>query len=156
MWIQASLTQADGFSCKWYWEQFTVWYLEFVWFFSKKYWVYTKIGHINTNSITGFKFHGIRSWLLSERFDILLITETKIDAGFGNGQFNVDDDFHMHYVNRDIHGGGLMIFLRNDICFHVITCFNMDLSSFCIKSTMLKVKINRSWFALAGIHKPRF
>ena len=65
----------------------------------------------------------------------------KIDAGFGNGQFNVDG-FHMHYVNRDIHGGGLLIFF----------CFfdNMDLSSFCIKSTMLKVKINRSWFALVA------
>ena len=33
----------------------------------------------------------------------------------------------------------------------------MNLSSFCIESMMLKVKINSSWFALAGIYKsPNF
>ena len=92
----------------------------------------------------------IRSWLLSGRFDILLITETKIDASFSNGQFNVDG-LRMHRVDRDIHGGGLMIFIRNDICFHVMTRFNMDLSIFRTESMILKVKINRSWFVLAGI-----
>ena len=90
---------------------------------------------------------------MSGRFDILLITETKIDAGSDKGQFNVDG-FRMHCINRDIHSGGLMIFIRNNICFHVITHFNINLSSFCIESMMLKVKINRSWFALAGIYKP--
>lgn len=56
--------------------------------------------------------------------------------------------------SRDIHGGGLMIFIRNDIYFYVMTLFSMDLSSFCTKSMRLKVKINRSWFALAGIYEP--
>ena len=51
----------------------------------------------------------------------------------------------MHRVDRDIHGGGLMIFIRNDICFHVMTRFNMDLSIFRTESMILKVKINRSW-----------
>ena len=96
---------------------------------AKKHLANTKIGHINANSIAGFKFHDIRSWLLSGRFDILLITERKIDASFSNGQFNVDG-FRMHRVDRDIHGGGLMIFIRNDICFHVMTRFNMDLSRY--------------------------
>ena len=47
-----------------------------------------------------------------------------------------------------------MIFIRNDICFHVMTRFNMDLSSFRTESMILKVKINRSWLVLAGIYKP--
>ena len=81
------------------------------------------------------------------------MTETKIDASFSNGQFNVDG-FRMHRVDRNIHGGGLMIFIRTDICFHVMTRFNMDLSSFRTESMILKVKINRSWFVLAGIYKP--
>ena len=119
---------------------------------AKKHGANTKIGHINANNIAGFKFHDIRSWLLSGRFDILLITETKIDASFSNGQFNVDG-FRMHRVDRDIHFGGLMIFIRNDICFHVMTRFNMDLSIFRTESMILKGKINRSWFVLAGIYK---
>ena len=41
-----------------------------------------KIGHVNVNSIAGFKFHEIKTWLLDGRFDILVISETKIDSTF--------------------------------------------------------------------------
>ena len=54
------------------------------------------------------------------RFDILLITETKIDATFSNSQFNVNG-FPMYRVDRNAHSGGLMIFIRSDICFHVVS-----------------------------------
>ena len=98
-------------------------------------------------------FYEIRSWLMSGRFDILLMTETKIDATFSNSQFNVEG-FRMYRVNRNAHGGGLMIFIRNDICFHhVITRFNKDMSSFRTESMLLKVKINKSWFAIVGIYR---
>lgn len=134
-------------------EWFTVWRLEFIWFICQKHRSNTKTGHINANSIAGFKFHDIRTWLLSGRFDILLITETKIDASFSNGRFNVVG-FWMHRVDRNIYGGGLMIFIRNDICFHVMTHFHLALSTFRAESMMLKVKIKISWFALTGIYKP--
>ena len=79
---------------------------------------------------------------MSGRFDILLMTETKIDATFSNSQFNMEG-FRMYRVNRNAHGGALMIFIRNDICFHlVITRFNKDMSSFGTESMLLKVKIN--------------
>lgn len=63
-------------------------------------------------------------------------------------------DFACIVPIENIRGGGLMI--RNDFCFHVVTRFNMALSSFRTGSggMMLKVKINRSWFALTGIYKP--
>ena len=71
-------------------------------------------------------FYEIRSWLMSGRFDILVMTGTKIDATFSNSQFNVEG-FRMYRVNRNAHGGGLMIFVRNDICFHhVITRFKFS------------------------------
>ena len=90
---------------------------------------------------------------MSGRFDILLMTETKIDATFSNSQFNVEG-FRMYRVNRNAHGGGLMIFVRNDICFHhVITRFNKNMSSFRTESMLLKVKINKSWFAIVGIYR---
>ena len=60
----------------------------------------------------------------------------------------------MHRVDRNIYGGGLMIFIRNDICFHVMTRFHLALSTFRTESMMLKVEIKISWFALAGIYKP--
>ena len=61
-------------------------------------------------------------------------------------------DFAWIVSIENIRGGGLMI--RNDFCFHVATRFNIALSSFRTESMMLKVKINRSWFALTGIYKP--
>lgn len=66
---------------------------------AKKHQANTQIGYINANRTVGFKFHDIRSWLLSGRFDILLITERKIDASFSNGQFNVDG-FRMNRADR--------------------------------------------------------
>ena len=41
-----------------------------------------KIGHINANSIAGFNFFEIKQWLIKGLFDILIITETKIDVTF--------------------------------------------------------------------------
>ena len=113
----------------------------------------TKIGHINANSIADFQFFEIRSWLMSGWFDILLITETKIDATFSNSQFNVEG-FRMYRVDRNAHGGGLMIFIRNDICFPFVTRFNVDMSSFRTESMLLKVKINKSWSGIVGIYRP--
>ena len=59
----------------------------------------------------------------------------------------------MYRVDRNAHGGGLMIFIRNDICFHVITRFNIDMSSFRTESMLLKVKIGKPWFAIVGIYR---
>ena len=89
---------------------------------------------------------------MSGRFDIPLMTETKIDATFSNSQFNVEG-FRIYRVDRNAHGGGLMIFMLNDICFLVITRFNIDMSSFRTESMLLKVKINKSWFAIVGIYR---
>ena len=61
----------------------------------------------------------------------------------------------MYRVDRNAYGGGLMILVRNGICFHVITRFNIDMSSFRVfESVLLKVKINKPWFAIVGIYRP--
>ena len=60
----------------------------------------------------------------------------------------------MYRVDRNAHGGGLMILIRNDICFHVVARFNIDMSSFGTESMLLKVKINKPWFAVVGISRP--
>ena len=53
---------------------------------AQKYRLNFKLGHVNANSIGGFKFYEIRTWLLSGRFDILVISETKIDGSFPDSQ----------------------------------------------------------------------
>ena len=116
-----------------------------------------KIGHINANSIAGFKFHEIKSWLLSGRLDILIISETKLDATFPSSQFHIDG-FRMCRKDRNIHGGGLMAYVRSDMCFSVLRQFKnltvADLSTFRTEFITLKVKIAKSWLTIVGIYRP--
>ena len=57
-----------------------------------------KIGHINTNSIAGFKFHEIKSWLMRGRFDILAISETKLDKTYPDSQFAIQVSVCAHRI----------------------------------------------------------
>ena len=78
-----------------------------------------KIGHVNVNSIAGFKFYEIKTCLLDGRFDILVISETKIDSTFPDSQFYISG-FRMCRADRTKGGGGLMVYIRSDFCFKVV------------------------------------
>ena len=75
-----------------------------------------KIRHINANSIASFKFHEIQNWLMRGRFDILAISETKLHKTYPDSQFAIQG-FRMCRSDRNIYGGGLMVFVRSDL-FH--------------------------------------
>ena len=47
--------------------------------------------------------------------DILLITETKIDNSFSEVQFEIDGFTTLYRVDRDCHGGGILLYIRQDI-----------------------------------------
>ena len=68
-----------------------------------------KLAHLNVNSIAGFKFYEIKSWLLSRFFDVLVLTETKIDASLPDSQFAIDG-YRFMRLDRSLRGGGVMIF----------------------------------------------
>ena len=70
-----------------------------------------KIGYVNRNSVGGFKYYEIKSWLLSGRFDILVISETKIDASFPDNQFHIDG-YRLCHNYTQAGSRGLMFTLR--------------------------------------------
>ena len=115
-----------------------------------------KIGHINANSIAGFKFLEIKNWLLCGKFDMLIISETKIDETFPDSHFHFDG-FRMCRVDRKLGGGGLMAFVRSDVCFSVIKQFKNisadELLTFRTESLILKVKVKQTWIAVVGIYR---
>ena len=47
--------------------------------------------------------------------DILLITKTKIDTSFPEGQFAIDSFTTPYRVKRDCHGEGTLLYIRQDI-----------------------------------------
>lgn len=75
-----------------------------------------KIAHINANSIGGFKFYEIKTWLVSGRLDLLVISESKIDDSFPDSMFHVEG-FRLCRSDRKAGGGGLMVNVRSDVCF---------------------------------------
>ena len=123
----------------------------------QKYRLNFKLGHVNANSIGGFKFYEIRTWLLSGRFDILVISETKIDGNFPDSQFQVKG-FRRSRSDRKAGGGGLMIYVRSDIHFvkvkHLKGITPEERATFRTETIILKVKLGRSWIAVLYVYRP--
>ena len=115
-----------------------------------------KISHINANSIAGFQFIEIKNWLTRGRFDILAISETKLDKTYPDSQFAIQG-FCMCQSDRNIYGGGLMIFIRSDLCFTVTKELGdqngIDLSNFRTECMILKVKVAKSWLTVMAIYR---
>ena len=71
------------------------------------------ITHLNINSFPNKKDDLIS--IVNGKIDILVITETKLDETFTNAQITIAG-YSQHYrLDRDRHGGGVLIFVREDI-----------------------------------------
>ena len=71
------------------------------------------LGHLNINSIVG-KFDHFKV-LIENNIDILVLTETKIDASFPNAQFRIDGFSAPFRLDRNRFGGGVLICVREDL-----------------------------------------
>ena len=80
------------------------------------------IAHINASSVGGFKLYEIKTWLVSGRLDLLAISESKIDVSFPNSTFHVEG-FRLCRSDRKAVGGGLMVYVRSDVCFDRVKQF---------------------------------
>ena len=82
------------------------------------------IAHLNINSMRN------KSEMLKEvtgnKIDILLISETKLDDAFSLSQFILEGFAAPYRLDRTEHGGGLMLFLREDIPSKLLPNVNPD------------------------------
>ena len=62
--------------------------------------------------------------MLSNNVDLLLISETKIDASFPNAQFYITG-YTIYRRDRNSNGGGLLLYVKDDI---PSTMLNIDIS----------------------------
>ncbi|CAH3046884.1 unnamed protein product, partial [Porites lobata] len=96
-------------------------------------------------------------WLLEGKFDILVLSETKLDCSFPDSQFMVAG-YRMCRADRNIHGGGLLCYIRADLCFKVIKDLpNLRLCErerYKTESIVLKVRIAKKWVTIVGIYRP--
>lgn len=91
------------------------------------------------------------------RSDILAISETKLDKTYPDSQFAIQG-FRVCRSDRNIYGGGLMIFVRSDLCFTVTKELGdqngIDTSNFRTEHIILKVKVAKSWLTVKAIYRP--
>ena len=77
------------------------------------------IGHININSIRN-KFDMLSS-MVKDNIDILMVSETKLDSSFPQAQFRMEGYAPPFRYDRNSHGGGILLFIREDIPTKVIS-----------------------------------
>ena len=71
------------------------------------------IAHLNINSLR-YKFDFLKEMVVGN-VDILVIGETKLDSSFPKTQFKISGFSKPYRIDRDEHGGGVMIYVREDI-----------------------------------------
>ena len=71
------------------------------------------VATININSIRN-KFEQLK-YIIKDNIDILIITETKIDESFPEGQFIIEGFIKPYRLYRNAHGGGILLYVREDI-----------------------------------------
>ena len=71
------------------------------------------IAHLNINSLRN-KLEFLKEQI-QNNIDILMISETKIDASFWIGQFLLNDDSTPFWLDWNAHGGGILLYVWEDI-----------------------------------------
>ena len=92
------------------------------------------------NSISG-KFDQLKA-LVTGNIDILVITESKLDSSFPNAQFMIDGFSEPYRMDRNRHGGGALIYVREDIPSKKLTkhVFPDDIEGIFIEINLRKCK----------------
>ena len=84
-----------------------------------------KIAHLNINFLYN-KFEGLKLFI-QDKFDILVLSETKLDDTYMSNQSQIEG-FSIPFRNdRNAHGGGLLIYVRDAIPCKILT--NQELPS---------------------------
>ena len=93
---------------------------------------------LNINSLRN-KFDYL-SDLVKGKVDVLLIWETKIDDSFPKGQFLIQGFSAPYRLDRNCQGGGLMLFVREDIPSNLLTIEDKPIESFYVELNLRNSK----------------
>ena len=107
------------------------------------------MGQLNINSIRN-KFEALKS-IVRGNLDILVITESKLDESFPNGQFCMEGFSPPFRLDRNANGGGVLIYVRDDI-----TCRELKnhppLNN--LEGIFLELNLKKSKWLLFGGYNP--
>ena len=94
--------------------------------------------HLNINSIRN-KFEFLAKDLASS-VDLLMISETKIDNSFPKGQFLIKCFCEPFRIDRNIHEGGILLYVREDIPVKLLSVEPLPTECFFVEINLRKRK----------------
>ena len=89
-----------------------------------KYWDRIVIGCLNINSLRN-KFDLFKEFV-QENLDVIIIIETKLDDSFPSRQFEISNYSGPFRCDRNRYGGGVMVFVKNNIPSMELKKFNSE------------------------------
>ena len=117
----------------------------------RKYSKNLKIGHININSVAGSKFFELKSLILKSLFDIVVISECKVDHSFPDSHFYIKG-FRLYRKDRDRFGGGVFIYVRRGLIvtrMHALEGHQVESISLCVQTSRRAKKV-----LVVGMYSP--
>ena len=96
------------------------------------------LGHLNINSLRN-KFDALTQQITGN-VDILMLSETKVDSSFPEGQFLIPGYSAPYRIDRTCHGGGVMLFVRADIPSKLLLTENTPIEGFYSEINLPKKK----------------
>ena len=104
------------------------------------------IGQLNINSLRN-KIEALKL-IMMHNIDILIITETKLDETFPKVQFHIDGYAPPFRVDRSKNGGGVIIYVREDIPSKVLTEHPSLIN---LEGIFFEINLkNRKWLVFGG------
>ena len=107
------------------------------------------IGHLNINSLR-YKFHALVD-LIQGNLDILVVGETKLDDTFPEQQFKIKGYKKPYRLDRNGNGGGVIIYVRDDIPSQQLKKHNLPKS---VEAIFIEINLRKSKFLLIGTYRP--
>ena len=105
---------------------------------------------INVNSIR-YK-HADLFAVINSNTDVLSIAETKLDSSFPNAQFLVDEYKEPYRKDRNVHGGGLLVSVKQDIPSQELKDYPLLPNSFDV--IVIELNFRKAMWLLINVYKP--
>ena len=98
------------------------------------------IGHLNINSLRN-KFDNLKL-LVKNSLDVFMISKTKLDETFPEGQFLRDGFTPPYMMDKNSNGGGIALYIKEDILSRQILFKNDDkgIENFFVEINLRKKK----------------
>ena len=105
------------------------------------------IGHLNINSLAN-TFDAL-SLIIKDKVDIFVIGETKLNDTFPENQFIIDGFKKPYRLDRNRHGGGVMLYVRDDIPSKILTKHKFSKT---IEAIFVEINPRKTKFLIVGTY----